>query len=348
MKNARLAFIFKSKTKVDTKRLTFIIRSLIGLCLAIEVSLLLAWTLKATTKPVQITANSISFAACASKDLPGSPTIKLLQAYNISLLLCLPILAYVLKDVDPILNESPAILTTGAIVGIMAAVLAILPSNPSYNLDMASSLCIWAATTLTQCTLFASKVNEVLFQELIEKGLLKRSLKSSFEAGASRHTQTMGVKPPLRAMAPSVVGGGVVRVSALSTRNVSANELDAKAKLNPEEHEQGVSSNTDQQYTSVSGISQRDSSALDRIKKEEPPGMRIQKTSKTSFRGMPAKVSTTTPGLERDATIKGDPGYRRHPVECLAIVSYALLFFTHETGSNFPCYFKRKDCKSLN
>ncbi|KAJ3021127.1 UNVERIFIED_CONTAM: hypothetical protein HDU68_009788 [Siphonaria sp. JEL0065] len=218
MKNVRLFIILKSKKRLDAAMLTFINRIVIALGVFIELALLVYWTISAKTAPVQIVADGFSFYICESTDV-GGVSVKLLSTFTTIIHFLLMVLAYMLKDVDPIYNESAALATIFALVGIIVALLQILPSNPTYSLDFTESICIWVATTLTLVLLFLKKMHEVLFESLIEKGILKLQLQSSFlGVGTSSQTGT-GTKSAI--MASPVRAGSPTKKTGESSDNVS-------------------------------------------------------------------------------------------------------------------------------
>ncbi|KAJ3075978.1 hypothetical protein HDU98_006289 [Podochytrium sp. JEL0797] len=126
----------------------------------------------------------------------------LLIAYTSLIHIALLVLAYLLKDADPMFNESPALMSIFALVGILVGVMEILPSNPSTSQDLVQCICLWLAVTGSLILLFGKKVYDVLFERLIERGILNVVCKSS-EGSAMGSVSGLGVKSPVNAL-----GGG--------------------------------------------------------------------------------------------------------------------------------------------
>ncbi|KAJ3013266.1 UNVERIFIED_CONTAM: hypothetical protein HDU68_000785 [Siphonaria sp. JEL0065] len=185
MKNVRLYIILKSKKRLDAAMLTLINRIVISTGLVIQLALLGYWFSATKNAPLLIVLGTDAFEICNSVNLPGKFSIQLMEAYTTIVHILIVIIAYMLKDVDPMFNESPALSSIFALVGVLVGVINILPSSPSLNMDLIVCICIWLGVTITLVLLFASKMYEVLFEQIIEKGLLNMSLKSSFEAGRS-------------------------------------------------------------------------------------------------------------------------------------------------------------------
>ncbi|KAJ3291918.1 hypothetical protein HDU79_001900 [Rhizoclosmatium sp. JEL0117] len=178
MKNIRLYIILKSKTRVDAAQLTMIVRIFIAFGILIQIALLSYWHASTNNTPSKIYSDLIYFYACSSSNASNSSSIQLLAGYTAIIHVLLLALAFLMKDVDATFNESPALTSIFAIVGILVAVVEIIPSNATPNLDLIQCICIFLATTITLFLLFAQKVYDVTFEHLIEKGLMKLSIKS--------------------------------------------------------------------------------------------------------------------------------------------------------------------------
>ncbi|KAI9330958.1 periplasmic binding protein-like I [Obelidium mucronatum] len=111
MKNVRLYIILNSKKRLDAAMLTMINRIVIAIGVLIEMALLVYWHVASTTTPKQLIADNFSFYVCRSVDAPGSVAINLLTAFTTIIHILLVVLAYMLKDVDPIYNESAPLAT---------------------------------------------------------------------------------------------------------------------------------------------------------------------------------------------------------------------------------------------
>ncbi|KAJ3075966.1 hypothetical protein HDU98_006277 [Podochytrium sp. JEL0797] len=179
MKNVRLYIILKSKTRVDAGFLTMVVRGVIASGILVQVGLLAYWTANSNTGPNQLIVDGNTFAVCTSTDSGSNVSISLFTAYTSIIHISLVVLAYLLRDVDPLFNESPALLSIFALVGVLVAVMTILASSPKPSVDFLQCICVWLAATVTIVLLFGQKVYEVAFESLVEKGVLKMSLHSS-------------------------------------------------------------------------------------------------------------------------------------------------------------------------
>ncbi|KAI9349082.1 periplasmic binding protein-like I [Obelidium mucronatum] len=182
VKNARLYVVLNSKKRLDGAQLTLVNRIVLCIGLIIQGALLAYWTVSTKNTPILLTSDANSFLVCATRSKPGSASIELLVGYGGVVHLCLALFAYLLRDADSHLNESPALTAIFALVAMLVGLYQILPSNPGPRLDMFQALCIWMATTLTLFFMFAQKVSSVVFEEFIEKTF---SFSKSFEGTRS-------------------------------------------------------------------------------------------------------------------------------------------------------------------
>ncbi|KAJ3019934.1 UNVERIFIED_CONTAM: hypothetical protein HDU68_010424 [Siphonaria sp. JEL0065] len=181
-KNIRLYIILNSKTRLDGQFLTRMNRIGIASVIFLEAAFLAYWTVSSVTGPTALIIDGYTFSECNSIDKQGKFTIQLITAFTCIVHFSLIILAYMLKDADPQFNESSALMTIFALVGILSAVIKIIPTNPNKNQDLIQCVCIWLAAVITSMTLFSGKVYTVLFEQMQEKGILKMSVKSSSDA----------------------------------------------------------------------------------------------------------------------------------------------------------------------
>ncbi|ORY45326.1 periplasmic binding protein-like I [Rhizoclosmatium globosum] len=215
MKNVRLYIILKSKTRVDGARITLINRIIITLGVLIELGLLGFWQSSTTNDPVLITQGLNQYYICSSVNLPFSYSIQILEAFTAVIHILLLVLAYMMKDVDSMFNESPALMSICALVGILVAVIEILPSNPTSSLDSIQCICIWLATTLTLVLLFGQKVYDVAYEHLIEKGFKRLTAhKSSFE-------ESTIAKPAKNSAAKGIIAQQIIK----TVKDAAGNEL---------------------------------------------------------------------------------------------------------------------------
>ncbi|KAJ3293637.1 hypothetical protein HDU79_000131 [Rhizoclosmatium sp. JEL0117] len=219
MKNSRLYIVLKSKKRLDGVLLTLIGRCVVAGGILIELGLLSYWAATSNTGPFQMVVSYNAFDICNSVNKSGSIAIEILQGYTLFIHCLLFVLAYFLKDADPKFNESPALSTVGAMNAILYAVMVILPSNPTINMDLIQCICIWLGTTLTLLIFFGSKMYEVIFDTIAEKGLLKMSIKSSFEAGKST-ASGFGAKSGFAAAKPKTQNS-TMNPSKISTQDIS-------------------------------------------------------------------------------------------------------------------------------
>ncbi|KAJ3068534.1 hypothetical protein HDU99_003183 [Rhizoclosmatium hyalinum] len=185
MKNVRLYIILKSKKRLDAAMLTLINRITITVGILVELALLGYWVGGSNTGPLQVIVGTDAFDICSSVNKPSSVSIQVLEGYTIFVHCLLFVLAYMMKDVDQKFNEAPALSTIGVMNAVLFGVIMILPSNPTPSMDLIQCICIWIGTTLTLLILFGAKIYEVIFDTMSEKGLLKMSIKSTFDAGRS-------------------------------------------------------------------------------------------------------------------------------------------------------------------
>ncbi|KAI9330959.1 periplasmic binding protein-like I [Obelidium mucronatum] len=171
MKNVRLYIILKSKKRLDAAQLTMINRIVISIGILIQLALLGYWASSTKNTPQSITVGTDSFNVCNSLNIGGNRSIQILTAYSVLIHVLLAVMAFMLTDVDPMFNESPALSSIFALVGLLVGVMNILPSNPSPKVDLIECVCIWLSVTITLVLLFASKMYDVLFEQIAEKGL---------------------------------------------------------------------------------------------------------------------------------------------------------------------------------
>ncbi|KAI9330957.1 periplasmic binding protein-like I [Obelidium mucronatum] len=191
-KNARLYTILNSKKRLDGKFLTLMNR--IGIAAAVlgQTGLLVYWSMRSETYLKTVIADEFMFDVCKSKDPAGELTIPLLTAFTTLVHISLPVLAFLLRNADPIYNESPALITICVAIGAIAALLQIFPANGRKTLDLMQVVLIWIGTTLVLTVLFGKKLYEVIYDRVIEKGLLRKQLKSSSATESKNGTNGSG------------------------------------------------------------------------------------------------------------------------------------------------------------
>ncbi|KAJ3075960.1 hypothetical protein HDU98_006271 [Podochytrium sp. JEL0797] len=175
MKNVRLWIILKSKTRVDANLLTWVNRGVIAVGVVVQLGLLAYWTVSSQSAAQSLVVDSFSFSVCTTS---GSKTgTQIVATYTGILHLLLVVVAYLLRDVDPIYNESAALMSVFALVAVLVSVVEILPA--SKNRDLIQCVCVWLATSLSLVLLFGTKVYEVAVEGWVERMVLKRVVKSS-------------------------------------------------------------------------------------------------------------------------------------------------------------------------
>ncbi|KAJ3009183.1 UNVERIFIED_CONTAM: hypothetical protein HDU68_002803, partial [Siphonaria sp. JEL0065] len=187
MKNVRLYIILKSKKRLDAAKLTLMNRVVISAGISIQLALLGYWYSATKNNPTLVVVGTNAFHVCNSVNYPGSHATHVLEGYSLFIYSLLAVMAYMLKDADPMFNESPALSSIFAVTGLLVGIIYILPSNPTSSTEVVQCFCIWLSVTITLVLLFAAKIYDVLFEKLSEKGLLKLTFKSSDGSKSSLH-----------------------------------------------------------------------------------------------------------------------------------------------------------------
>ncbi|KAJ3293636.1 Metabotropic GABA-B receptor subtype 2, isoform C [Rhizoclosmatium sp. JEL0117] len=172
-KNLRMHVVLTSKTRIDGKFLTLMTRVGIAGVILLQCALLVYLSVSTTPTLALQTQSPYTFRTCYLK--PDVST-QLLTASTVLLHLTLPILAYLFRNADPIYNDSPALISLFLYFGVGAGILEILPVRK--DLDMMHSVVVFVVTTCGILSMFGKRIYEVLYDQIVEKGVLKRGIKS--------------------------------------------------------------------------------------------------------------------------------------------------------------------------